>query len=843
MSDMVNYGIDLGTTNSAIAKYEGDAVRVFKSRDQMDVTPSVVRLEKSGRIIVGKRAYNTLFSDPDNVAAEFKRWMGQSDRKNFLAVGKLLSAEDLSAEVLKSLIEDARRQTTDTINAAVITVPAAFGQLQCEATARAASLAGLKQAHLLQEPLAAAIAYGMKPEATDKRWLVYDLGGGTFDIAVVSTRNGQLSVLEHKGDNMLGGKDFDRLIVENIFWSRLEESFNLPQPNSDPVARKKLMQFLRGKAEEVKIDLSLSERVEISIFDIGTDRDGNAIELEFELERAEMNQLVEPFIAKTIELCKEALAGARLSNKEVAAVMLVGGPTHMPIVREMITNELGVKLDYSIDPMTVVARGAAIYASTLPHKQESTITTKPGSISINLAHEAVWAETTCLVAGSIETLPPSVRSLQILIEAEAGHWNSGWLSLKNGYFETNVHLLEGKTTRFWIYLRDEKGNDFTPTPDSFSIRHGLSLTEPPLPHAIGAEVVRLDGRSEIDIIFHRSTSLPAEKRVTYKASKALKPSQSHDYLAIKVWEIEEGRTTTDPEANTIVGALKIHSEAIRRPIPEGAEIELAISIDASRKMEVEAFVPVINQHFRGVYVAQDNYPTMIKNAKALQSELNEHYERIAKLEEATQEIDNPAIQQEVHELKEELENLAVEQNNLERESQIDPDDAKRVVQQYKSIRGRLGEIEKQVESWGKMPLLLRKVDSEKSATEEVVKKWGQALEHKEFDVLCRSIDRLVEREDEKGIGKVIQDLGNLKLRILTKQPWFWKEFFDDLCDPDAIFVNTQEAYRLIASGKEALARGDGETLENVVFELWKLQPKNIGEIEKEKALKAGIRKH
>ncbi|MCI0615296.1 Hsp70 family protein, partial [bacterium] len=477
MSDMVNYGIDLGTTNSAIAKYEGDAVRVFKNRDQMDVTPSVVRVEKSGRIIVGKRAYNTLFADPDNAAAEFKRWMGQSDRKNFLAVGKLLSAEDLSAEVLKSLIEDAKRQTTDVINAAVITVPAAFGQLQCEATARAASQSGLNQAYLLQEPLAAAIAYGMKPEASDKRWLVYDLGGGTFDIAVVSTRNGQLSVLEHKGDNMLGGKDFDRLIVENIFWPRLEESFNLPQPDNDPVARKKLMQFLRGKAEEVKIDLSLSERVEISIFDIGTDRDGNLIELEFELKRAELNQLVEPFIAKTIKFCKEALDGARLSNKEVAAVMLVGGPTHMPIVRDMITSELGVKLDYSIDPMTVVARGAAIYASTLPLKQESPITTKPGSIKINLAHEAVWAETTCMVAGSIEKLPSSVRSLQILIEAEAGHWNSGWLPLQNGYFEANVHLLQGKTTRFWIYLRDEKGNDFTLTPDSFSIRHGLSLTE------------------------------------------------------------------------------------------------------------------------------------------------------------------------------------------------------------------------------------------------------------------------------------------------------------------------------------------------------------------------------
>lgn len=843
MSEMVNYGIDLGTTNSAVAKYEGDAVRVFKNRDQMDVTPSIVRVEKGGRIIVGRRAYATLFLDPDNVAAEFKRWMGQSDRKKFVTVGKSLSAEELSAEVLKSLIEDARRQTTDAINAAVITVPAAFGQLQCEATARAASLAGLYQAHLLQEPVAAAIAYGMKPEAADKRWLVYDLGGGTFDIAVISTRNGQLSVLEHKGDNMLGGKDFDRLIVENIFWPRLEESFNLPQADSNPVARRKLMQFLRGKAEEAKIDLSLSERVEISIFDVGTDGDGCPIEIEFELTRSELNQLIEPYIAKTIELCKKALAGAHLSNKDVAAVVLVGGPTQMPIIREMITSELGVKLDYSIDPMTVVARGAAIYASTLPLEKESPTITKPGSIKINLAHEAVWAEPTCMVAGSIEKPPSNIKSLQILIEAEAGHWNSGWLPLKNGYFEANVQLLEGKTTRFWIYLRDEKGNDFTPTPDSFSIRHGLSLTEPPLPHAIGAEVVRSDDRSELDIIFPRSTSLPAEKRVTYKASKTLKPNQQHDYLAIKIWEIEEGRSLLDPGAHTIVGALKIRSEYIRRPIPEGAEIELDISINTSRKIEVEAFVPVLNQHFRErVYVAKENDPAMIENAKTLRTELEEHYERIEKLEAVTQEIDNPAIQHEVHELKENLENLAVAQHNLERESQIDPDDAKRVVQQSKTIRGKLSEVERQIESRGKMPLLLRKVESEKSATEKFVKQCGQALDQKEYEMLCRSIARLVEREDERGLEKVIHDLENLKWRVLTKQQWFWKELFDNLCEPDAIFVNAQEAHRLIAKGKEASLQGDGEALRKIVLGLWDLQPKSVVEIEKEKVLKAGIRK-
>ena len=192
MNNTINYGIDLGTTNSAIARCDGEEVRIFKNLEQMDVTPSVVRIEKTGRLFVGRRAYQSILNDPDNTASEFKRWMGQSDTKKFASSGKIMSAEELSAEVLKSMLADARKLSDDRIPACVITVPAAFGQLQCEATSRAASLAGLSEAPLLQEPLAASIAYGMKPDSRDKRWLVYDLGGGTFDVAVVSTKDGHL---------------------------------------------------------------------------------------------------------------------------------------------------------------------------------------------------------------------------------------------------------------------------------------------------------------------------------------------------------------------------------------------------------------------------------------------------------------------------------------------------------------------------------------------------------------------------------------------------------------------------------------------------------------------------
>src|SRR5271167_1888652 len=227
MTNTVDYGIDLGTTNSCIARWEGGSVRVFQNNDQMNVTPSAVHILKTRRVIVGRRAYAALLTDPENVAIEFKRWMGQKDHKRFPAAQRELSAEELSAEVLKSLRDDVRRQTGTDVQTAVITVPAAFGALQCEATARAAKLAGLIEAPLLQEPIAAAIGYGIKPGSENQKWLVFDLGGGTLDIAVISTKDGRLNVLEHRGNNLLGGKDVDRLIVEQLFLPALAEKYDL----------------------------------------------------------------------------------------------------------------------------------------------------------------------------------------------------------------------------------------------------------------------------------------------------------------------------------------------------------------------------------------------------------------------------------------------------------------------------------------------------------------------------------------------------------------------------------------------------------------------------------------
>ncbi|HEX6183093.1 MAG TPA: Hsp70 family protein, partial [Pyrinomonadaceae bacterium] len=394
MAQYIDFGIDLGTTNSCIARAAGGETFVIQNNDQMNVTPSVVRVLKSGSLLVGRRAYNALAEDPDNVAHEVKRLMGQRYAKTFPASGRVMSPEEISAEVLKSLLADARRRTGEEVRAACVTVPAAFTALQCEATARAALLAGLEEYPLLQEPIAAAVAYGAAPGVRDQRWLVFDLGGGTLDVAVISTRQGRLGVLEHRGDNHLGGKDIDRALVQNVLLPFLSEQFALPRAEEEPAELSRLLRKLTLAAEYAKIELTTADETLVSLIDLGEDREGRLIEGELPLSRARLETEIEPLVARCLRLTDEALEGARIGGSDLDRVLLVGGPTQMPRVREALATHLGAPVDFSLDPMTVVARGAAVYASTVERRATADVAktdakdgSAAGALTVRLAFD------------------------------------------------------------------------------------------------------------------------------------------------------------------------------------------------------------------------------------------------------------------------------------------------------------------------------------------------------------------------------------------------------------------------------------------------------------------------
>jgi molecular chaperone DnaK len=840
MTDTVDYGIDLGTTNSCIARWESGSVRVFQNNDQMNVTPSAVHILKNGRVIVGRRGYAAILTDPDNVSIEFKRWMGQKDRKHFPGAKRELSAEELSAEVLKSLREDVRRQTSENVTAAVITVPAAFGALQCEATARAAQLAGLEEAPLLQEPIAAAIGYGARADISNQRWLVFDLGGGTLDIAVVSTREGRLNVLEHRGDNLLGGKDIDRLIVEDVLLPNLEKNYDL-RASGPNAARNALLPRLRIKAEEAKIDLSTEKQVIVSLFDLGKDDSGNPIDLEVPLARSQLEALIEPLLEKCFVLAQEALSGARVAGGELDRILLVGGPTQTPILREMLSSRFGAPVDFSTDPMTVVGRGAAIYASTLERikRQPSPQTTEPTNgdgVILKLAYDPVSSELQCMVAGRIMSRKLDV---EIKIEAEGGLWTSGWIRPEGGVFETPVSLKEGAITTFWVYARDGQGRLLATDTTEFKIRHGLVPSAPPLPHTLSVEILNPGEKPELDPVFLKGAPLPAEKKVKYRAMHALVPDNPESDIAIKLWE---GEYREDPEANEWVGNVVLSNSGIRRSVPEGSEIDVTIKVDVSRLITVEAFVPHLNQHFSGrLYVPQREEQDFSKLSNAVASETNSYRRRLEELEKNSPAVDDEA-QGQIEDLRrniDELESKIPTRDQLP--ERADPDEARRIVDKSKNVRGQLGRLERRSADRGGF-FKSAQFAAQVEIAEEVVGKYGTSLEKQQLSMLRRELERAAAKGDDKAVQRACSEVEGLRWRVLGKQNWFWREIFDSLRQPGTPFIDMAEAQKLFAKGQSAISSGDGEVLREVVRDLWKNQPKDQAELIRERALRSGLRK-
>ena len=848
MTTTIDFGIDLGTTNSCVARWdsESSAIRVFQNNDQMNVTPSAVHILKTGRVIVGRRASSALVTDPDNVAVEFKRWMGQKDRIAFPAAGREMSAEELSAEILKSLKEDVRRQTGHDMRSAVITVPAAFGALQCEATARAATLAGLSEAPLLQEPIAAAIGYQANPGDPSQRWLVFDLGGGTLDIAVVSTRDGRLNVLEHRGNNILGGKDIDKAILDQILLPALRTSFDLPDSSASDPRLKGLMARLRTRAEEAKIDLSTASDVTISLYDVGDDRSGTPIEMDVSVSRAQLDEISEPLLEKCCQLAEEALAGARISGGDLDKILLVGGPSQSPFLREMLQARIGAKIDFSADPMTVVGRGAATYASTLECKGAPATASRhsgPASstvVSLKLAFEPVSAELECPVSGRVIN---SAADVEIKIESDGGIWTSGWITPVKGFFDIPVLLSEGGVTTFWIYVRDGQGNLVEADINEFKIRHGLVPSSPPLPHPIAVEVVGATGKATLDLIFPKGTPLPAERTVKYRAVRTLSPTDPNSGLAVKLWE---GEFLDAPEANEWVGNILIAPSEVKRSVPQGTEIEVTVRISDSRLITVDAYIAHLNQHFSGtIYVAQREEQDYSDLATSVSKNIPSYRHQIDQLEEAAAESADETLAQELQSLRRDLQELqeleTAAHGDRHTGDRVDPDNARRIVQDAKTLHGRISRVENRLSEPGRARNITQFVDLVE-AVEEVSEKFGTNLEKQQCALLKRELERAAAKGDARTVDRATQELDRLRWRILGRYDWFWRDIFLSLADDPSSFVDPAGATKLFERGHQAIANDDGADLRVTVNALWELQPKSKADANRDSAMLAGLRK-
>jgi molecular chaperone DnaK len=353
-------GIDLGTTKSAIAIVEGGKPEIITNAEGERITPSVVAFTETGERLVGTLAKRQAITNPERTVQEIKRKMGTDYRVKITAGGttKEYSPEEISAMILQKLKKDAEEKLGFKITKAVITVPAYFNQQQRQATKDAGKIAGLEVERIINEPTAASLAYGLDKEK-DETILVYDLGGGTFDVTILDIGDGVFEVKSTSGDTYLGGKDFDQRIIDWLIAEfKAETGIDLSKDLS-------ALQRLKDAAEAAKKELSFKTETIINLPYIAADAKGPK-HLERKLTRAKFQALTDDLVERSMRIVEQALSDAKLSPKDIHQVVLVGGSTRMPRVQERVAEMFGsAKLNKEINPDEVVAMGAAIQGGVL----------------------------------------------------------------------------------------------------------------------------------------------------------------------------------------------------------------------------------------------------------------------------------------------------------------------------------------------------------------------------------------------------------------------------------------------------------------------------------------------
>jgi len=830
------YGIDLGTTNSCIAKLSDSDVVVFQNQDNMNVTPSAVYIHKSGRMLVGRRASDKVLETGGevNTAFNFKRLLGVKHTYKFKDSKKEMTPIQLSAELLKSMKEDVKRLTDTKVTHAVITVPAAFGTIQCEDTYKAAELAGFANVELLQEPIAAAIAYGAKPGADDQYWMVFDYGGGTLDIAIISTHDGRLTVINHEGDNYFGGKDIDNLIYEHIILPKVKNKYNLlPQPKSFVSTR------LNRLAEDAKKRLSTNETIELDIFDVGEDNDGNPIECRIEITRDEFELIIQDIMDKAVKMAEKAVAESKIKEDALSKILLVGGSTLIPLLKQSLINNFSAEIDNSIDPMTVVARGAAIYASTyrVPQDKEiENINENDGEMTVQLEYSPVTSENTVNIVGRLNNLA-HLKPLEFRIDEKSGIWTSGWIELLDpdqGILDADVSLQSNTLNSFKISVRDDKGNLITLKDDSFQVKHqdsALITSSPPMPHSLCVEVDENEERF-LEPLLKKGTSLPAKGIRKFKASKTVKP-KSDDFIAIKIWE---GEKFDYPDANLWVGNAKIKGADIERPIPEGFEIEISVSIDESRKIKVDTYIPLLDI-FMTEHLVYSVEPVDLKvPMEQMGDEIKEAYKTLNEIQE--RDIDYGKIYDESEALLTELHEIDMEYLNCVELVGDDDDRIMQLLKKFNDFKAKVFHLEK----------IEQKDNMERDASEEIQKiedaiyELGSEDDQQEFEKLKEGYQHSLSEEGNRGKEHHREKMEDLRYRVFFNHPGVLEYFYEDLCKPDIAYKDEKQASHWKEKGRQAINLDDVAGLREAVINLIWLSDRDEVSMLNEKNLPPGLRR-
>ncbi|MGB6452261.1 MAG: molecular chaperone DnaK [Steroidobacteraceae bacterium] len=565
-------GIDLGTTNSCVAIMEGGKPRVIENSEGDRTTPSIVAFTKDNEVIVGQPAKRQAVTNPQNTLFAVKRLIGrkyddevvQRDVKMVSykivradngdawveAQGKRMAPPEISARVLMKMKKTAEDYLGETVSEAVITVPAYFNDSQRQATKDAGRIAGLEVKRIINEPTAAALAYGLDKQGSDRKIAVYDLGGGTFDISIIEIAavdgERQFEVLSTNGDTFLGGEDFDLRIINFLAEEFLKESG--VDVRKDPLA----MQRLKEASEKAKIELSSTQQTDVNLPYITADASGPK-HLNIKLTRAKLESLVEDLVKKTIEPCRIALKDAGLSTGEVAEVILVGGQTRMPLVQKYVKDFFGKEPRKDVNPDEAVAVGAAIQAGVLAGEVKDVLLLDVTPLSLGI--ETLGSVMTKLIEKNT-TIP--TRASQVFSTAD------------DNQTAVTIHVLQGE--------RDRAG-------DNKSLGKFDLTNIPPAPRGMPQVEVSFDiDANGILNVSAKDKATGKEQKIVIKASSGLneeeikrmvRDAEAHAEEDKRFRELVEVRNKADGLTHAVEKSLKDLGEKVSGE--ERARAESALS--------------------------------------------------------------------------------------------------------------------------------------------------------------------------------------------------------------------------------------------------------------------------
>lgn len=670
-NNKIVYGIDLGTTNSAIARFENGQAVIKKSPTQGDTTPSCITVNPKGRMLVGNKAYAQLGKDwalsfvkegyKRNTFVEFKRIMGTDEKVYSYNLEKsgqnpYLTPEQLSAEVLKTLRSYV---LDDEVKEAVITVPALFNNNQKDATKRAAEMAGFNHFELIQEPVAASVAYGLSSKMKNAYWMVFDFGGGTFDAALMRIEDGIMKAVDTAGNNHLGGKDIDNAIVEQIIIPYLSGNYEIYECSQ----KESFRTMWKPKAEEAKIALSFQDSYAIQTDlgdEYGADDNGVDFEIDLTITQDALEPIVTPIFQKAIDIANKLLERNHMSGKDLGALILVGGPTHSPILRRMLREQVTPNVDTSIDPMTAVACGAALYGSTIDVPEDLMDERRDRSkIQLEVMVKSTSVEEYEFAA--VKFLKDKSEGYDgdcVLVDfvRTDGEFNTGRTKIGPEGDAIEFKLKPDSTNVFEIRCYDDKGNKLDCEPQTVTVIQGIDgIGDAVLPLHLGLATIDSDD----DVVFtpleglRKNQPLPATGKngnIRMMTDKEIRPGMSGDKVIFPILQTDQDIERLKREHKKLKRLYCTHlydcyftGDDIPSVLPIGSEINITIHADKSGTVDQFIIdIPYLNMDI--------DITDRIAGVRSKVADTDIYMSEIEEAKKKLHSLDNPTLEQEFNEV-------------------------------------------------------------------------------------------------------------------------------------------------------------------------------------------------